>query len=783
MAIKIDPLYGNESTWLNVKGYGKLATLTQQYSAKPYFNHTLGAGLAAGNLDEVNKSVCPIAVDSGSLLANGDYVMLNVDGTLYDYKVEPSAQTALMYTSSFRGYSANTYYNQYVETRDTQQNSFWNSGATTSDYVTDFPAVATSMTQPIVEFPYKNYVLMIIVFASATTEAPYYETRTIRCDLKTYVEHYATTYPYVNCVEVTPMRWTTEYQYPDWQFSNVSVGSDNSNINSTSNQKYFNFSTIGIGNVNNFVDKEGKKYTYYTSNNHTFGSGNLGWWDGDELRTVSIDGPKQTIFGYDESWADEMYQNYYRVLYIPNINGLMQIKQRETSRPDRIYTYYHVDDVDWFKEFCLKQVAYFGMFFSISYMDMNSADINNFMDFDTTYMGVIDDQGVTHGDYLQGKAIKDHPQSKWDSLKNQSPYDYEKEVDPTIYDEETKLSNISHAGNAFINLYSVTYATIQNIKNYLYGTVTTETNQDKLLQEFLTVNPIDCITSCIEFPFSTAPDRAPSTNIIIGNTIASGGEATPITGRAITDTIILLDFGEIRYFPVNKNFLDYEPYSTAELYIPYVGFIPISPSEFMNKIIKVVLICDLMTGSCEALIYKDGLVVETANGNVGSQVPITGIQQADYANGVHAASTRLAQANNATLTSIATTIGAVASGNPVAGITAALGMTSNIFSQEQAQYDLDHVMVPFKQTGTASPNLNFANEQRARLIMKRPVLDTSYNPVIYGRTTGFACAMQGLIGSFTGFSVFSGADLSGISAPDIEKSQIFELLSQGIIIN
>lgn len=441
--------------------------------------------------------------------------------------------------------------------------------------------------------------------------------------------------------------------------------------------------------------------------------------------------------------------------------------------------------ISGFQEYCRRQVAYLGGFFTESWY---SAAYEPVLDTEFCFLGIIDDSGVTHGDYSQGAENRNQKQWDWTDF-SKSPYTPPDPSKPTPpkYDDITKLSGIKHAGNAFVNLYSCTYATVKNLKRFLYSDVAKETTQEKLYQSFLTTNPIDCITGCYEFPFSTAPARQPSTNIVIGNVIASGGEQYPITGREIDDTLITLDFGSALYEPAFNNFLDYEPYSTAELYIPYVGFIPISPADFMNQVVGVKMICDLMTGSCEALIYRNGLVVESANGNIGTQVPITGIQQADYANAVHSASTRLAMANTSVLNSIANTVTSVASGNIGAGISSALGLTDSLVNKNQAEYELNHVSVPFKQTGTASPNINFANEQRCRLIMKRPILD-EYDPSIYGQTVGYACCKTGKLSSFTGRTVCSNVRLSnlqlssGVIPTDTEKQMIIDWLTRGVII-
>lgn len=437
-------------------------------------------------------------------------------------------------------------------------------------------------------------------------------------------------------------------------------------------------------------------------------------------------------------------------------------------------------DIDDFKEFCLTQCAYFGMFFSDDYTIARDGEL----DAENMYLGIIDDSGITHGQYSQGQDNRNQKQWDWNDLISDSPYDPSKKPDPSIYDEETKLVGNTSAGTAFLHVYECSAGVVNGLKQYLYQIVAPDTTQEELTKKFLTVNPIDCITGCYEFPFTVYDDRTPQGNIIIGNTVAHAveGSDVPLVGRAIINTLRVLDFGSVYYFPFYDDFRDYEPYSEALLYIPYVGYIPISPSEFMGHNIGLKMICDLLTGSCQALVYKDGLVIESSSGNIGTQVPITGIQQADYSNSIHGASTRLLSSQVSSVASFGNAISSLITGNVGGLVNTVANVAQAGINASNAKYELEHTKVPFKQSGVASPNINFSNEQQARLILKRPQMLDSYNPSQYGHTVGFACLITAPLSNFTGFTQATNVDLSGVTATVTEKQMIQQQLQSGVYL-
>lgn len=453
-------------------------------------------------------------------------------------------------------------------------------------------------------------------------------------------------------------------------------------------------------------------------------------------------------------------------------------------------------DIESFKEFCLTQCAYFGMFFTADYTVARDGEL----DAENMYLGIIDDSGITHGQYSQGQDNRKQKQWDWNDLINDSPYDPTKEDDndPNEYDNRTILNPnpINTGFGKFTKSYAMQGTEIFFISRFLYNTIAENVDNDTyLLQRFLTNNPIDCITSLMVFPFDlnklfgSSPEQ-----IYLGNQpvtyVLPSGISYAVNGIPITEGTAIIDCGSCTYYRQYKDFRDYEPYSNAEISIPYCGSIPISPAEYMGHTISVKLLVDFNTGGCMALIYRDELVTDSITGTVGSQVSVTGIQQADYNNAVYNANANLKRAQLGQLSQISNAIISTgvqaASGNAGGALSglmnAVTGTMQSNLNIQQAEYELQHIQTPYKTLGTSTPVTSMCNEQSCRLILKRPQMLDNYNPSQYGHTVGFACLITAPLSNFTGFTQATNVDLSGVTATVTEKQMIQQQLQSGVYL-
>lgn len=93
-------------------------------------------------------------------------------------------------------------------------------------------------------------------------------------------------------------------------------------------------------------------------------------------------------------------------------------------------------------------------------------------------------------------------------------------------------------------------------------------------------------------------------------------------------------------FDAKTKFTDYEPYTTCECFLPYVGFITLAPSELVG-VIQVDLIIDVISGNGTYCISRGGHVIYTVQTNFSVDIPLGGtnnIEQfkAQFNNGISA---------------------------------------------------------------------------------------------------------------------------------------------------
>ena len=405
------------------------------------------------------------------------------------------------------------------------------------------------------------------------------------------------------------------------------------------------------------------------------------------------------------------------------------------------------------------------------------------------YLGEIDSKGVTTGNYEQGTDTANLPNSGWTNPWEDSPYEG-RGGDPNTYDDNTTVLNTNVSGKvagAFVNKYATGLAKLYLLADYFYGKVNQLPDIIGSLNDLFVSNAQDCLVSIRQFPFDITnyAGVATSTNVIFGVYDSN------IAAYWIRDSVVVIDAGKCTYYPVYgaEDFRSYPPYSHAELYIPYCGTVSIDPNIYLGHTISVKYLVDLNTGECLALVYRDGLVVDSLPGVMAVDIPISGVDRASYDASKRQAET---QAKNAKTSSLLTGVAAVAgigiglaTGNPLA-IGAGAGAlakqaTVDHNNIDQAEYNVDHVRVPYRMMGTSSSATSMANERKCRLVIYRPIM-LGYDAPTYAHTEGHACLKTATLASFTGFTVVDKVDLSGISATAEEKAMITNLLTRGVYL-
>jgi hypothetical protein len=168
----------------------------------------------------------------------------------------------------------------------------------------------------------------------------------------------------------------------------------------------------------------------------------------------------------------------------------------------------------------------------------------------------------------------------------------------------------------FNNAYALTSTEVTAFESYL----NTPTWGD-LINSLWRNEPIQNVCSLTIYPFDIAnvtPDVMVDSNIYINN------KDTGIASKLISNGLVLarVNICNKQIIPYFNNFLDYAPYTRIEVFIPFLGIIELSTSEFMGKVLRIDYVFDFNSGMASVYIMADEVIKITKMAQVGQQIPI-----------------------------------------------------------------------------------------------------------------------------------------------------------------
>ena len=373
------------------------------------------------------------------------------------------------------------------------------------------------------------------------------------------------------------------------------------------------------------------------------------------------------------------------------------------------------------------------------------------------YCGIISDDGKITGKYSEGAENAKQIQTTWDTPTDwqDNPFNGISNTDPNNYTNKIDLNKPTLSNvNVFNRSFAVNANTVKNLADFLWNADETKFQEIVKGLALMGENPMNGIIDLRLFPFNVALKNSATQAepIVIGRT------NTGVNGIKLTENVnSLIDLGECTFFTKFKNFLDYEPYTTAQLYIPYIGVVPVSTAEFMGHRISVKMIVDYTTGAGTAIVFKDDIPFIYRNGVVGVSIPMTGNDSASYAN---------------------TVIGNVV-GGAVGGVSSiASGNIGGMVSSAEKLYSGFATGTNYQEASASSPSVATWQPQHCYFIIDRPILNVPDN---YGRTIGFACEKTGKLSDFKGFTVVSNPEIN-FRCTDSERQYIVNMLQGGVFV-
>lgn len=99
-----------------------------------------------------------------------------------------------------------------------------------------------------------------------------------------------------------------------------------------------------------------------------------------------------------------------------------------------------------------------------------------------------------------------------------------------------------------------------------------------------------------------------------------GGNATGVECLTLATDKLTINCGSVAIAETYNNVVDYTN-TTIDLYLPFIGFRPLTTSKIMGRTLNIKYVVNVLTGDGVCCVYADGTLIETFNCNLSFEVP------------------------------------------------------------------------------------------------------------------------------------------------------------------
>lgn len=317
----------------------------------------------------------------------------------------------------------------------------------------------------------------------------------------------------------------------------------------------------------------------------------------------------------------------------------------------------------------------------------------------------------------------------------------------------TSLAPSKPSGNisasSLYTIWNPSQAQLNNLANFLWSTDFVDTIK-KILQ-----SPMDALISLALFPVTPPTDG--THNIALG--YINSGVAAP----RVSDQFMTVQTSGLVVPHKYNSYLDYAPYTRAEIFLPFIGFCPLNINDIMGKSVDVTYNIDLLSGVCTAIVHANAQSLYSYSGNMAMFLPLSAGNWARMLTPIFGMV--------GGITSLAAGIGGVMSGAPL------LASTSMAVRGAESIGNMDGNSV--SRSGGISGNAGIMGDYQPFIVVTRPIND---KPTTYDNNIGQTYNKSAQLGTLSGFTVIEEAHIEGMNATDAEKQEIEQLLKEGVIL-
>lgn len=217
-----------------------------------------------------------------------------------------------------------------------------------------------------------------------------------------------------------------------------------------------------------------------------------------------------------------------------------------------------------------------------------------------------------------------NPYPEGDSPATVDPLDSGEETDSPETEGEWELpfddvpddpSDVHSVALGLYNAYALSAMQVEELANYLFSGIT-ELGEN--LVKLIWGSKRDVIISLIEFPIMVTTQGSEEIRFIFDTELAG-----MFHGKQLTNEYLPIDFGTIEVPRYSGTFYDFEPYTTLTLYIPYIGYIDLKPTEVVGSTLRISGYIHLTTGEIAVNVKSSRTGrLGTYSGTIGRMLPI-----------------------------------------------------------------------------------------------------------------------------------------------------------------
>lgn len=258
-------------------------------------------------------------------------------------------------------------------------------------------------------------------------------------------------------------------------------------------------------------------------------------------------------------------------------------------------------------------------------------------------------------------------------------------------------------------------------------------------------------------------NNSPIENIIslkaLIGTVTTAGTSQALTLGNVTTTAnvvpcnesIVINVGSITLPRKYNNFLDFEPYTKVQIYLPFYGCAMLDSSLVIGRTISIKYIIDVITATAKIKIIHDDKTLYEFKTTCGSDLPITSSNRASVEMGYLSSGVGMGVS--------------IASGNVLGGLASGLSMAQSQFHSSTS--------------GNVSGVLNFHDSRMITVLVDRPVYTELRN---FNKTHGRVCNLSKTLRDLKGFTKCAENVQLPFNCLDEERTMIIEQLVNGVII-